>query len=127
MTIPSITAATFLAVVVTGFVLSRCKPNSKTDQAMLEQVSGPVARDLVKNGALLLDVRTRHEFKEKHLEGALNIPVGELETRISELPKDITLVIYCQSGRRSRKATQMLLRNKHQAKDLGGIDSWHST
>lgn len=75
-----------------------------------EKATGPNARELVDQGALLVDVRTREEFALEHVQGALNIPVQELASRMSELgPKERPIVIYCRSGARSANAKQMLL------------------
>jgi rhodanese-related sulfurtransferase len=85
------------------------------------------AKALVKNGATLLDVRTVEEFAAGHLEGALNIPVDELAHRQAELgaQKDKPVVVYCQSGRRSAKARDLLAASGFtQVKDLGGMSNW---
>jgi phage shock protein E len=79
----------------------------------------------VASGALLLDVRTQEEFAAGHLEGAINIPVQELEERIDELPEGRPLVVYCQSGRRSAKAVELLRAEGHEAIfDLGPMSAW---
>jgi len=44
----------------------------------------------------VLDVRQADEFKAGHLPGAVNIPLKELERRITELPKDQDVVAYCR-------------------------------
>lgn len=83
------------------------------------------ARDLVAHGALLLDVRTPDEFRMKHLDGALNVPVDELRARLADLPpKDVKLVVYCQSGARSAAATQVLKAAGYSAYDLGAMGNW---
>lgn len=87
-------------------------------------ITGPVARQLVKGGALLLDVRTAAEFSSRHLEGALNIPVDALPSAVAQLPKDRTIVVYCASGRRSARAAAWLRAQGYDAKDLGPLDAW---
>jgi len=63
----------------------------------------------VKDGALLVDVRSPDEFASGHLEGAKNIPVGEIEARSGELgPKDAKYVVYCHSGFRASRAVGIL-------------------
>jgi phage shock protein E len=82
-------------------------------------------RELVANGALLLDVRTPDEFREHHIDGATNIPVQELGSRMGELgPKDRPIVVYCRSGARSATATSMMKSAGYQVLDIGGIASW---
>lgn len=56
----------------------------------------------------LLDVRSRGEFAEGHLMGAVNIPVEELEGRISELTRDRPVIIYCAHGSKSLMAARLL-------------------
>ena len=73
------------------------------------RVHGERAKQLVKEGALLLDVRTPQEFAAGHVKGALNISVQTLAQRTSELPTDKVIVVYCRSGRRSAHATKLLM------------------
>ncbi len=82
-------------------------------------------RELVANGALLLDVRTPEEFRERHLDGAVNIPVQELPTRLRELgAKDRPVVVYCRSGARSASAAVLIKGAGHQVLDIGGMGNW---
>jgi phage shock protein E len=84
------------------------------------------ARRLVDEGAVLLDVRTEGEFAQGHVEGARNIPVQALPTRLHELPgKDHPIVVHCRSGARSASAAQMLRRaGWHNIHDIGGLPPW---
>ncbi|MDX2011050.1 MAG: rhodanese-like domain-containing protein [Myxococcaceae bacterium] len=83
------------------------------------------ARALVKKGAVLVDVRTPEEFASGHIEGAINIPVDQLDARKGELKKDAELVLYCRSGARSARG-QALLKEAGYPKvhNLGGISNW---
>ena len=60
----------------------------------------------IKQGAIILDVRNRREFQEGHIQNAINIPVFEINKEINNIipNKDQLIVIYCQSGERSRNA-----------------------
>ncbi len=84
------------------------------------------ARALVAKGALLVDVRTPAEYAVGHLQGARNIPVGELGNRANELgPKTRAIVVYCASGRRSAAAKRLLVTEGFNAvHDLGSINNW---
>ena len=60
---------------------------------------------------IILDVREQAEFSLGHVEGALNIPVGSLSASSSELknlPKDSSIIVYCQSGGRAGLAQEKL-------------------
>lgn len=74
---------------------------------------------------LLLDVRTPEEFNSGHIPGAVNISVDQLAQRLSEVPQDKPVVLYCRSGNRSNQAAQILDRAGYtQIYDLGGIVTW---
>ncbi len=82
-------------------------------------------RDLVAKGALLLDVRTPAEFQEAHVPSALNIPVQELATRLTELgTTERPIVVYCRSGGRSAAATGLLRAAGYQVRDIGPMSAW---
>ncbi len=55
-----------------------------------------------------VDVRTPAEFKGNHVKGFKNIPLNDLPKRMGELSKDKEVVVMCQSGMRSSKASQIL-------------------
>lgn len=64
---------------------------------------------LVRGGAVILDVRSKNEFKSGHIRGAINIPVTELSERLSQLPdKRKPVVTCCASGVRSSSAAAIL-------------------
>lgn len=74
---------------------------------------------------LLLDVRTPEEFASGHIHGAVNIPVDLLESRLSQIPTDQPIVVYCRSGNRSARASQILAQAGFAAiYDLGGLIDW---
>jgi phage shock protein E len=80
----------------------------------------PHARDLVQPGGLVLDVRTRDEFADAHVEGALNIPVQELAQRMAEVgERGRKVVVYCRSGGRSAVAAELLRRAGYDVTDVG--------
>ena len=65
--------------------------------------------ELIKGGALVIDVRSMEEFEEEHYPNAICIPVNEILSRLSEVgPKDRQIVLYCASGARSALAARML-------------------
>jgi len=72
---------------------------------------------------LILDVRSRAEFAEGHLTGALNIPHLELRARLDEIAASAagrTLSVHCASGVRSYLATRILLSQGYDARNLSG-------
>ena len=60
---------------------------------------------------VILDVRTQEEYDEGHIEGALLIPISELEDRIDEFSKNSEILVYCRTGNRSSNAVNVLTKN----------------
>jgi NADPH-dependent 2,4-dienoyl-CoA reductase/sulfur reductase-like enzyme/rhodanese-related sulfurtransferase len=83
--------------------------------------------DVVAAGARVIDVRTREEFDESPLPGALNIPVDELRERADELPAG-RLVVSCAAGQRGNTAVRLLTQRGHEAANLdGGYITWRNS
>lgn len=104
---------------------------AESKKAGLPDRDPALAKRLVKEGALLIDVRSPDEFGDKHLPGAVNIPVDEMNGRLAEVEKlaggdkKKPIVVYCHSGARSRMAKRALLRGGfEQVSNLGSIEDW---
>ena len=77
--------------------------------------------DLVKNGAVIVDVRSKGEFAGGHITGSINIPVDQLANNLSKLKdKNKTIITCCASGMRSGSAKTMLLKNGYTDVHNGG-------
>ncbi len=64
---------------------------------------------LIKNGAIVIDVRSMQEYNEGHVDGAILIPEYEIAQKIeNKVGKDEQIVLYCSSGNRSRRAKKKL-------------------
>ncbi len=74
----------------------------------------------------LIDVREPHELAISHLDGAQNIPLGELAAHLSELDSAQEFVLFCKMGSRSRRALELLVSaGFRKVKNLqGGINAW---
>ncbi|HET9440067.1 MAG TPA: rhodanese-like domain-containing protein [Longimicrobiales bacterium] len=87
-------------IVALGLVLSvvACEPGKDDADANPEQAP------------LYVDVRTTEEFASGHVQGALNIPVEQIEQRWNELEpyRDQQIIVYCRTGRRSARAIEVL-------------------
>ena len=79
-----------------------------------------------RDDVVILDVREDWEYAEGHVPGAVWIPLGELPTRLNDIPKDKTVVAVCRSGNRSSQATSFLrgqgFDNVHNM--TGGMNDW---
>jgi rhodanese-related sulfurtransferase len=90
-----------------------------------EAVGPAGARELVAQGALLVDVRDGWEWAAGRAPGARQVPLDELAARLGELPGDRTVVVMCRSGNRSAHATAMLRGAGVDAVNLtGGLRAW---
>ncbi|MFZ0746488.1 MAG: rhodanese-like domain-containing protein [Terracidiphilus sp.] len=74
------------------------------------QISKKAAAEHLRNGALVIDVRTAKEFSGGHLTQAINMPVEEITMVLPNKVKDKNkvLLLHCQSGMRSNKAVKRL-------------------
>ncbi|MCL2572800.1 MAG: rhodanese-like domain-containing protein [Defluviitaleaceae bacterium] len=83
---------------------------------------------MLQDGVLILDVRTPEEFQSGHIENAILLPYSDLFALAESviLDKDMTILVYCQSGRRSNIAAWLLYELGFTAVyDFGGILDWH--
>ena len=90
-------------------------------------VSGAQAREMVRDGAQLIDVRESSEWNAGHAPQAAHIPSGQVESRLNRLKKDKEIVVVCRSGSRSRAVTKQLRAQGYEAFPLqGGLRSWQA-
>jgi 3-mercaptopyruvate sulfurtransferase SseA len=96
----------FLLVVL--FALVACGPPASTPVAVtatpapnvpypeVPRIAVTDARDRWESGdAVVVDVRSRTEYEQAHVPGALHIPLAEIETRFNELPRGVEIITYC--------------------------------
>jgi rhodanese-related sulfurtransferase len=78
------------------------------------------------DGALFLDVREMPEWNLFRIPGATHLPLGELDARLGEVPRDRPVVVYCASGNRSALAADRMreLGYPDVASLAGGIKGW---
>lgn len=83
------------------------------------------ARKMVEDGATIVDVRSAAEFQRGHVDQARNIPVDTLPKGAGGLTKTTPVVVYCQSGMRSAKATRVLREAGFASvHDMGAMSNW---
>ncbi len=80
------------------------------------------------NGAFILDVREPSEWQQFHIAGATLIPLGELQSRLSEVPKDVEVVVMCRTGHRSAEGRDILKAAgfDNVTSMAGGITEWQA-
>ncbi|NDV80077.1 rhodanese-like domain-containing protein [Dysgonomonas sp. 511] len=79
-------------------------------------------KTLLENRAILLDVRTKEEYKQGAVADSVNIPLDSLNNNLSKLKKDKPIIAVCASGMRSRSAVAVLRSKGFQEVYNGG--SW---
>lgn len=102
--------------------------NDRVELPPASEVCPTTARRLIAAGALLVDVRELSEVTQVAFDvpSVLLMPLSELELRFAELPRDRDLVLVCQVGQRSLKATYFLMVHGYTrvANMEGGILKW---
>lgn len=80
-----------------------------------------------RSAILILDVREPYEWQAGRIEGAVHIPLGDLEARRSELDQEATVLCVCRVGGRSAVATEYLKHMGYAAENLeGGVLAWQA-
>lgn len=77
-------------------------------------------KEMVRNGAQIIDVRTPGEFSSGHIKGSVNIPLQDLNNRMSKIKKDKPVITCCASGMRSASAKRVLKSNGYSEVYNGG-------
>lgn len=95
-----VVAAILIALVLIPRLLPRLLGVSK--------MASGIVKKKIDAGAVIIDVRTPEEFRDGAYPNARNIPVGNLASRLGEIPKDKPVVLYCASGARSASAARTM-------------------
>ena len=77
-------------------------------------------KELIENGAQIIDVRTPAEFKSGHIRGAVNIPLQTISSQLGRIKKDKPVITCCASGMRSASAKSILKSNGFEEVHNGG-------
>ena len=116
---------------LSGCALSRAKEDTAedmTDKAAYHKISAEEAYEMmVSQEVVVVDVRTSEEYDGGHIENAVLVPNESIGSEMPEaLPdKESTLLIYCRSGRRSKDASEKLLKLGYKSiYEFGGIIDW---
>ena len=80
---------------------------TKDPREPFTRISAQEAKEMLDNGAAIIDVREKYEYDAGHVPGAALIPVNTVYARREELPKDKDLILICAVGQRSVLAAEM--------------------
>lgn len=91
-------------------------------------ISVDEAYALYQDGAFVVDVREPSEWNEYHAPGTTLIPLGELASRLNEIPRDKPIVVVCRSGNRSQEGRDILLAAgfTQVTSMAGGLNEWRA-
>ena len=118
------------SIILSAVIFVGCAQTANENAITVDQLREMMGND---TNLVLLDVRNPYELEDKslgHIDGVLNIPLPELEKRLSELDefKDKDIAVICRSGRRSGTATDLLVKNGFNAVNvLGGMVQYRAT
>ena len=86
------------------------KINFKNMMKFLESLFGRKTDlgELILNGAVIVDVRTKAEYQQGHIRNSVNIPLDQLESKMKKMDKDKPVITCCASGARSASAKSFL-------------------
>ena len=114
----------FVAFIV--YLIAMAGGGTKT-ASLTAEVNADAAYQMVQDGAFMLDVREQVEWDEYHAPMATLIPLGELQARLAELPKDQEILVVCRSGNRSQEGRDILLAAGYNATSMaGGMKDWYA-
>lgn len=100
--------------------LTICGCDSKENSDVNYTKDGQIEKIMSENKYIIVDVRTKEEYAEGHIIGAINIPYDEIDEN-SNLDKNKIIFVYCKSGNRSKTAFNILTNLGYNAYDLGAF------
>ncbi len=125
-----IASVLFLMIFLSGCSISENNNKGEaSENNMYKTISQEEAKRIMdeEEGYLILDVRTEEEYKEGHIPNAINIPneiISENTTTILN-DKEQIILVYCRSGRRSKEASEKLIKlGYNNIYDFGGLNTW---
>ena len=90
-----------ISLLVCILLLTACDENS------YKTIDSNAAMELIKDNAVIIDVREINEYNTGHIKDAINIPVGNISS--IDYSKDTVIILYCASGMRSSNAAEELI------------------
>ena len=118
-----------LSILLSALMFTGCSGTSNNQNNTYRQITIDEAVNMMakETGYIILDVRRPDEFAAGHIPNAINVPNETIGTsEIAELPdKDQLIMVYCRSGRRSKEASEKLVKLGYtNIVEFGGILDW---
>ena len=118
-----------IPILLSALMFTGCAATNNSQTNTYRQIAMDEAVDMMaqETGSIILDVRRPDEFAAGHIPNAINVPNESIGTSdIPELPdKDQLIMVYCRSGRRSKEASEKLVKLGYtNIVEFGGILDW---
>ena len=119
-----------MLIILAMLFLAACgNVNENKQEASYMNITAEDAKEIMDTeaGYVILDTRTREEYDEGHIPGAILIPYDEILTKAESklTDKNQLILVYCRSGRRSKLAAEDLVKLGYtNIKEFGGIIDW---
>ena len=115
-----------VALLTIGVITALFTKRPATKGEVPQEISVAQAIAMQAKGSFLLDVREPDEWAVEHVTGSTLIPLGELEARVADVPRDREIVVVCRSGNRSKAGRGVLLAAGYTqvASMAGGLLAW---
>ncbi|MDQ0230720.1 rhodanese-like domain-containing protein [Metabacillus malikii] len=112
----------FLIGLIIFFIIQRFLPTKGVKQI----TTAGLKNELQDKNKQYIDVRTPAEYKANNIRGFKNIPLHQLAAKTNQLSKEKEVVVVCQCGMRSSKASKLLKKQgfKHVTNVKGGMNAW---
>ena len=122
-----ISISVIILLCIFGFV--GCAKQEDNMENTYQQITPKEAKTIMdtESGYTIIDARTEEEFAEGHIENAILIPEYEIANRAEKelTDKEQLILVYCRSGRRSKIASEELVKLGYtNVKEFGGIIDW---
>ena len=120
----------WMFLLLAAILLTACgQTNGNEQEAMYVNITAQEAKTIMdtEQGYVILDTRTREEYDQGHIPGAIQISHDEIMEKAEEVltDKDQLILVYCRSGRRSKIAAEALVELGYtNIKEFGGIIDW---
>ncbi|PYE45433.1 rhodanese-like domain-containing protein [Paenibacillus barcinonensis] len=112
-----------ILLLIVWFLYTRLKPVNGLTHLKANEFRQAIKSN---NPGMVVDVREPAEYNRGFIPGAVNIPLSQLQQRLSEIPQNKQVFLYCQSGMRSKSAAKILSKHGYdQISNLkGGVSAW---
>jgi rhodanese-related sulfurtransferase len=123
------TQIVFLLIIALVIFLILQNGGGNNNNSLSRTISVGEAYNMYQNGAFVLDVRTQEEWNEYHAPNTTLIPLEQLDSRLSEVPRDRQIVVVCRSGNRSQQGRDILLNAGFEqvTSMTGGLNEWRDS